>query len=138
MITAVDTSVILDVLTNDSRFASISEAALRRAALDGKLIVCECVIAEVFPAVHSSERFEEFFKDWQLEYSAIGYDSALLAGHHFSTYLSRGGKTKRVLPDFLIGAHAAIAADRLLARDRGFLRDYFKSLTLWDPTAIKR
>ena len=134
MITAVDTSVILDILTDDSRFASISESALRQASLEGKLVVCECVVAEVYPALNDNERFAELIRDWQLDYSAIGYDSALLAGHYFSMYLSRGGDAKRVLPDFLIGAHATLVADRLLARDRGYLRDYFTSLDLWDPS----
>ena len=133
MITAVDTSVILDVLADDPRFASPSEAALRQAALEGKLVVCDCVVAEVFPAIHDGDSFAEFFGDWRLEYSAIDFESALLAGHYFSIYLSRGGEAKRVLPDFLIGAHASVAADRLLARDRGYLRDYFTSLDLWDP-----
>ena len=135
MITAVDTSIILDILVDDPQFASVSEAALRRAAIEGKLIVCECVVAEVFPAIQNKERFGELIDDWQLEYSAISYESALLAGHHFSVYLSRGGDAKRVLPDFLVGAHAALAADRLLARDRGYLRDYFASLSLWDPSS---
>ena len=135
MITAVDTSVVLDILVEDSRFASASEAALREAATKGKLVVCECVVAEVFPAINDKDRFAEFFKDWQLEYSAVNLDAALLAGQHFSIYLSRGGDAKRVLPDFLIGAHASISADRLLARDRGYLRDYFASLDLWDPSS---
>ncbi len=49
------------------------------------------------------------------------------------TPLSRGGEAKRVVADFLIGAHALRSADRLLARDRGYLRDYFASLDVWDP-----
>lgn len=60
--------------------------------------------------------------------------SALLAGEMFRVYLQRGGKRGRVVPDFLIAAHAQTHAQRLLARDRGYYRDYFKQLTLWDPT----
>ena len=71
--------------------------------------------------------------DWQLTFVPSSRDSALLAGEHWTRYLARGGKARRVLPDFLIGAHAAVHADRLLARDRGYLRDYFSTLTLWEP-----
>ena len=54
----------------------------------------------------------------------------------FRVYLDRGGKRGRVVSDFLNAAHAQLVADRLLARDRGNYRDYFKHLDLWDP-AVK-
>ena len=61
-------------------------------------------------------------------------EASTLAGEYFALYLRRGGRAKRVPPDFLIGAHAAMSADRLLARDRGYVGDYFTSLELWDPS----
>ncbi|MBT3274559.1 MAG: type II toxin-antitoxin system VapC family toxin [Spirochaetales bacterium] len=134
MITAVDSSVVLDVLINDRQFGAGSEAALRKAGNEGKLVVCECVIAEVFPALGNQTDFTEFLTDWQLTFSAIDIKSAILAGEYFESYLSRGGNAKRVVPDFLIGAHALLMADRLLARDRGYLNDYFNSLNVWDPS----
>ena len=54
----------------------------------------------------------------------------------FRVYLERGGKRGRVVPDFLIAAHAQTHAQRLLARDRGCYRDYFIQLDLWDPTSV--
>ena len=134
MITSVDTSVILDVLVSDPQFGSLSETALRKAQAEGKLVVCECVVAEIFPALDEIECFKEFLSDWHLEFSPMDFESAMLAGQFFSAYLSRGARIKRIVPDFLIGAHAAQSADRLLARDRGYLRDYFLSLEIWDPT----
>lgn len=118
MITAVDSSVILDLLTDDPTFASNSELALRKAIEQGKLVVCECVVAEVYPSLKNRSQFIEFLSDWQLEFSPMDIKSSCLAGEYLSAYLSRGGKAKRVGPDFLIGAHAIVTADRLLARDR--------------------
>jgi len=134
MITAVDTSVILDVLIDDPDFGCLAETALRKAGTEGKLTVCACVLAEIYPTLGDRRILEEFLADWQLQFSAMDVESAVLAGEYLSEYLSRGGKAHRVVPDFLIGAHAAATADRLLARNRGYLRDYFESLEVWDPT----
>ena len=134
MITAVDTSVILDVLTGSGSFTKSSEVALKTADRDGKLIICDCVLVEIYPALNNEVLFEEFLSDWKLEYIPSSKESALLAGKYFALYLSRGGPKKKNIPDFLIGAHAFSHADRLLARDRGYLREYFDELQVWDPT----
>jgi hypothetical protein len=136
MISALDSSVILDVVTNDPDFAEASEQVLRRASIEGQLIVCECVLAEIFPAFGKSKTFELFLSDWQIEYKPLTLESALLAGRYFSTYLQRGGNQGRIVADFLIGSHAQLQADRLVARDRGYLRDYFSQLTILDPMAV--
>ena len=127
MITAVDSSVLLDVLCDDPIYADGSLAALRMASSQGRLIVCECVVAEICPALGDSGT-GEFLDDWHIDFVSSTRESALLAGEHFERYLKRGGKAGRVAADFLIGAHAQLNADRLLARDRGYFRDYFKSL----------
>jgi hypothetical protein len=127
MITAVDSSIILDVLTADSSNAPASLAALRKASREGRLIVSESVVAEVRPAFESTALFEEFLGDWGLEFMPSTLHSSIRAGE----MLRQEG---RIVPDFLIGAHALEHADRLLARDRGFLRDYFPELALWDPS----
>lgn len=108
--------------------------AVRQGASEGKLIVCDCVIAEILPALQNREQCVEFVADWQLQLLPLDLDAAMLAGECFGRYLTRGGQVKRVLPDFLIGAHAIRHADRLLARDRGYAKDYFASLELWDPS----
>ena len=135
MITAVDSSVILDVLNGDPGNASLSLAALRKASLEGRLIVGESVIAEVRPAFESNALFEEFLGDWGLEFMPSTLGSSIRAGEMLRNMLARKRRQEgRILPDFLIGAHALEHADRLLARDRGFLRDYFTELALWDPS----
>jgi hypothetical protein len=133
MRTAVDSSVLLDVILDDRRFADRSEATLRAAAGAGSLILCECVLAEIIPAFRPGE-VDEFLGDWNLEFVPSTRESARLAGEMFAIYLHRRrSAAPRVLPDFLIGAHAQLTADRLLARDRGYYRDYFTRLSLLTP-----
>jgi len=134
MISAIDSSVILDMLADSRAFADSSIAALCRGAQEGKLIVCECVCAEVYPAIADRARFREFLSEWQLEFVPSTEESAVLAGDMFAAFLKRSREKKRVLADFLIGAHAIVHSDRLIARDRGFFRDYFKDLSLLDPS----
>lgn len=131
MLTAIDSSVLLDVLA-DSDHADRSEAALRRAMAEGGLILCECVVAEIRPAL-SERQLVEFLSDWQLTFVPSSRESALLAGAMFAKYLRRGGHRKRIVADFLIGAHAMNHAERLLARDRGYLCGYFTGLKLIEP-----
>ena len=127
---ALDSSVILDVLTSDPQFADGSEKLLRRAATEGRLVIGECVLAEIAPAFKDESTLKEFLVDWQIEFVPSSRDSAIVAGRNYARYLSRGGRKGRIAPDFLICAHAMFHADRLLARDRGYLRDYFPKLTV--------
>jgi predicted nucleic acid-binding protein len=130
MISALDSSIILDVLTNNPQYSDRSEALLRRATTEGQLVISACVLAEITPAFDNEKTLRKFLADWQIEFVPSSLDSAILAGVNFARYLSRGGRAGRIVADFLIGAHAAFHADRLLARDRGFLRDYFSNVTV--------
>ncbi len=132
MITAVDTSVLLDILCDDPVHVESSGSALRKAMAEGRLIACECVVAELRPALTESD-LRDFLADWGIEFVPSTLETALLAGAHFDAYLKRNKRGLRIIPDFLIGAHARLLADRLLARDRGYLRDYFKPLKLMEP-----
>lgn len=133
MLTAVDSSVLLDVITDAPPYADASERSLRKVVAEGGLVINECVLAEIRPAFVNEAEIEEFLQDWQLRFIPSSKESALLAGALFAKYLGRRGKSVRVIADFLIGAHAQLHADRLLARDRGFLRDYFSNLKVLSP-----
>lgn len=134
MISAVDSSIILDVLSGTTIDAERSLTAIRKASREGKLIVSESVIAEVRPVFGERGQLEDLMEDWGLEFVPSSRESALFAGEMLQQLLGRKRERKgRILADFLTGAHAQVHADRLLARDRGYLRDYFKDLTVWDP-----
>ena len=136
MATAVDSSVLLDVLLSDPQHGASSEAALSEAAGQNGLAICEVVIAEILPVLAGAS-IHEFLSDWKIDFIPSSVESAALAGKMFGNYLERGGKRGRVVPDFLIAAHAQLHADGLLARDRGYYRDYFSALKLHDPSLRK-
>ena len=131
MATAIDSSVLLDVLLNAPQHAKASEAALHAASPNG-LVICEVVVAEIQPVLGAAS-IHEFLSDWQIAFVPSSVESAALAGQMFRSYRERGGKRGRVVPDFLIAAHAQLHADGLLARDRGYYRDYFHALKLIEP-----
>ena len=134
MITAVDSNVLLDVLGADPTFGPASADALRTAIREGRLVACEAVWAEVAGSFVSPAAAREALGLLNLEFSALTVEAALEAGIAWRAYRQRGGARTRVAADFLIGAHALCQADRLLSRDRGFYRPYFKRLSLLDPS----
>jgi predicted nucleic acid-binding protein len=93
------------------------------------------VWAEVTAAFPSEAAAEEALRRLGVSFSGIEESAALAAGTAWAAYRRAGGTRSRVIADFLIGAHAAGAADRLLTRDRGFYRRYFESLEVLDPSA---
>jgi predicted nucleic acid-binding protein len=133
VITAVDTSVLLDVLGPDPVFGARSAQALRDAIAQGSLIACEVVWAEVGGRFAQTGEATRVLERLTVAYSAMHVAEALQAGHAWQAYRARGGTRERVIADFLIGAHASARADRLLTRDRGFFRTYFEDLIVVDP-----
>jgi predicted nucleic acid-binding protein len=138
MITAIDSSVALDLLIAGSAFGAASRDALRQCSLEGKLVVCDVVWAEVGAFFPSSEEATRCFERLQFEFDSIGPAAALHAGVTWSRYRRQGGKREHMVPDFLIGSHAVHHADRLLTRDRGVFRAYYPSLVLVDPARSGR
>jgi len=135
LITAVDTSVLLDVFTADRAHLDRSRDALRQSIARGRIVSCEIVWAEVAAFFPDSAAARDALDTVGLDFEAISVESALAAGTAWSEYRRSGGSRKRVIADFLIGAHAIGSADRLLTRDRGFYRSYFSGLEILDPSS---
>lgn len=134
MITAIDTSVLLDVFGADAEFGARSADTLRGALDQGAIIACEIVWAETAASFPTRAAAKAAFASLRVEFSAQGEPASLTAGESWRAYRSAGGTRDRLVADFLIGAHALHHADRLLTRDRGFYRRYFNGLPIVDPT----
>jgi predicted nucleic acid-binding protein len=135
VITAVDTSVLLDVFGADATFGPRSSDAVRDALASGRFVACEAVWAEVASFFASPAAARRALESLGVEFDALTEEAALAAGAAWSRYRTSGGTRRRVVADFLIGAHALAQADRLLTRDRGFHRSYFRRLRIVDPAA---
>lgn len=130
----VDSNVLLDVLTDDEAWAGWSAQALARAANSGRLVINPIIYGEVSIRFSSIEDLEAALPRDVLEKEAIPFEAAFLAGKAFTRYRNAGGSKASPLPDFLIGAHAAVAGYQVLTRDSRRYLTYFPKLRLISPT----
>ena len=129
----VDSNVLLDLMTQDAEWFAWSAAALEDAADSARVVINAIVYAEVSARYSRVEDLEAALPRDMLEREAIPYEAAFLAGKSYLAYQRRGGLKRSPLPDFFIGAHAAVAGYRLLTRDAARYRTYFPRLELITP-----
>jgi predicted nucleic acid-binding protein len=134
-VTLVDTNVLLDLVTDDPKWAEWSIAQLEAASLYGPLLINDAVYAELAVRYNRIEDLDAFLDEAGLEIAPIPRAALFLAGKVFAKYRKSGGSRTGVLPDFFIGAHAAVNGLPLLTRDVGRYRTYFPSLKLITPIA---
>jgi len=138
MITAIDTNILLDILVPNEALYEASAAALQECATAGSLVICDLVYAELCIHFAAQRECDAFLETNELRVEPLTREAHFAASRAWRTYRQQGGKRTLILADFLIGAHAQKQATRLLSRDRGFYKNLFPSLTLYDPTVTKR
>lgn len=131
--TLVDSNVLLDVLTEDPAWFEWSAGALVDASEAGPLWVNPVIYAEVSVRFSRIEDLEAALPRVDYRRSALPWEAAFLAGKAFLAYRRAGGTRRSTLPDFFIGAHAAVADLTLLTRDRGRYETYFPRVPLMSP-----
>ena len=135
MMTAVliDSNVLLDLMTEDAHWFSWSADAVAKAANRLRLVINPIIYAEVSIRFSRIEDLEAALPKAMFDREAIPYEAAFLAGKSFLAYRQRGGMKRSPLPDFFVGAHAAVARYQLLTRDAARYRSYFPRVSLISP-----
>jgi predicted nucleic acid-binding protein len=129
----VDTNVLLDVVEDHPQWADWSQQQLEAAALNHQLVINAVVYAELSIGFRRVEEVEAVLTETQILLKEIPREALFLAGKVFQRYKARGGTRTGVLPDFFIGAHAAVLGIPLLTRDARQYADYFPKLELIAP-----
>lgn len=130
MISAVDTNILLDVLRPNPDFVESSTRLLESSAELGSTLICPIVYSELSAHFKEEGELKRFLEDCTMQIDNISQEVAFAAGQTWRAYRAAGGKRKRIVSDFIIGAHATIQASRLLSRDRGFYLSYFPNLSV--------
>jgi len=129
----VDTNVLLDVFTDDPRWAAWSSGQLDIAATAGRLAINDIIYAELSVRFNLIESLDAVLEEAGITIMPMPRAALFLAGKAFQRYRAAGGVRTGVLPDFLIGAHAIVAALPLLTRDAQRYRTYFPAIELITP-----
>jgi len=135
VVTLVDTCVLLDILTDDPKWADWSEQALADARDAGELAINPIIYAEVAAGFDTVEALDEALPAGDFPRLTLPYPAGFLASRAFVAYRRSGGTRRSPLPDFYIGSHAAVSGMRLLTRDSARYRTYFPRVTLVTPEA---
>jgi predicted nucleic acid-binding protein len=129
----VDSNVILAIVTEDNKWFEWSSDALAKVAETHMLVINPIIYAEVSIGFHRIEDVEADLASTFFRRDPLPWEAAFLAGKCFLAYRKRGGRRSSTLPDFFIGAHAAIARIPLLTRDGSRYRTYFPKLKIVAP-----
>lgn len=132
-LTLVDSNVVLDYLTADDEWVDWSATMLKQAVDEGGVAINHVVFAEVSVRFTTLDAVDEALPADYFQRLSLPWEAAFLAGQCFKRYRDRGGARTSPLPDFFIGAHAAVAGMALLTRDARRYRFYFPKLTIIAP-----
>lgn len=131
--TLVDSNVLIDVLHRDPDWSPWSDEALIEALEDGVVFVNQVIYSEISMGFPTVEECDLALSTQGIERIPIPWPAAFLAGRAYLDYRRRGGTRSAPLPDFFIGAHAAVEGLLLLTRDASRYRTYFPTVELIAP-----
>jgi len=131
--TLVDANVLLDILTESEEWLDWSSSMLEEAAHDGPLVINPIIYAEIAAGFTRIEDLDDAVPRDYCRRADLPWPAGFLAAHVYQQYRRGGGTRRSPLPDFYIGAHAAIAGLTLLTRDARRYRTYFPTLRLIAP-----
>lgn len=129
----VDSNVILDVVTEDPKWYGWSSSQIEKLAESHTLVINPIIYSEVSIGFDRIEDLDQALPAEFFRRDPLPWDAGFLAGKCFITYRRSGGKRHSPLPDFYIGAHAAVSGIALLTRDMNRYKTYFPHLTLISP-----
>jgi predicted nucleic acid-binding protein len=129
----IDANVLLDIMTEDARWLVWSAEAVERAADRYRVVINPVIYAEVSIRYSRIEDLDAALPKAMFDREPVPYEAAFLAGKVFLAYRRQGGMKTSPLPDFFIGAHAAVAGYSLITRDAARYRTYFPKLSLITP-----
>lgn len=131
--TLVDSNVLLDLLTSDPKWGDWSSSAIESAAANGDLLINDIVYAELAVGFPTIEALDQFVADVDLKVAPMPRSALYLAAKTHLRYRQSGGTRTSVLPDFFVGAQAAVLNATLLTRDARRFRTYFPTVELFSP-----
>jgi predicted nucleic acid-binding protein len=136
MITAVDTNVLIDVLSGTTEQLADASGAIQKLGLQGELVIPAICYAELAGRFSDRAKLDDFVDLVGATVLLLDQDAAFLAGRFFRSYLQRGGPRERILADFLIAAQAQLGADRILTKDKRFYGMTFPKLKAVSPEDV--
>jgi len=131
-VTLVDSNVIIDVLTQNPEWSAWAGAALSHAADHGEIAINPIIYAEIAAGFETLAGLQALGME-EFRRLPLPYEAAFVAGRAFVEYRRRGGQRRSPLPDFYIGAHAAVTGMKLLTRDARRYASYFPAVALVTP-----
>ena len=129
--TLVDSCVLLDVITGDERWADWSAGQIAAAMDSGRVVINPLIYTEISVGYDTIEELDDLLPASDYEREPLPYTAGFAAGKAFLQYRRSGGDKRSPMPDFYIGAHAAVAGYQLLTRDAARYRTYFPTIALF-------
>lgn len=133
MATLVDTNILIDIAVRDPAWLKWSRRQLEKVRAEGSVIVNQIIYAEFSTRYASIEAVDEVLPEDEFRRESLPFEAAFAAARVFAVYRRQGGLREKVMPDFLIGAHAVVRDYRILTRDTTGYRKYFPDIQLIAP-----